>query len=197
MRPDLIYVSTVEEFRSYYWLKEELVLFCREKGIAASGNKADLAGRVEVFFETGELIKSAKSLSRKTVSRFDWNREVLSPDTLLTDNYRNTENVRAFFKKEIGARFRFTAPFMAWLKKNTGKPLSEAVAEWQKMDREKREGKAVPDIAPQFEYNRYIRDFLKNNPGKTLKEAIHFWNLKKNLPGDNHYIVSDLGLTQD
>lgn len=58
---------------------------------------------------------------------FDWHSAELTPQTVITDSYRNTQNVRRFFKAHIGADFKFNRPLMAWMKQNTGKPLSDAI----------------------------------------------------------------------
>jgi hypothetical protein len=101
-------------------------------------------------------------------------------DTPITDNYKNTENVRAFMTKEIGSHFRFNTEFMKWTKQHTGKTMRDAIAEWQRIYILKKDKNYKTDIAPQFEYNTHIRNFLADNPGKTLKDAINSWNLKRN-----------------
>jgi hypothetical protein len=96
--------------------------------------------------------------------------------TRYTDNYKNTENVRLFFKTHIGAHFHFTTAFMNWVKQNEGRKLNDAIAEWIRLQELSRNKDFKSDIAPQFEYNRFIRDFLNANPGKCLKDAIARWN---------------------
>lgn len=41
-----------DTFRSYYYLKEELVKFCRENAIPASGGKIELTDRIAYFLDT-------------------------------------------------------------------------------------------------------------------------------------------------
>lgn len=43
-------------FRDYYYLKEELVNFCRENGIPVSGGKIEIADRIAYFLETGKIL---------------------------------------------------------------------------------------------------------------------------------------------
>jgi hypothetical protein len=61
---------------------------------------------------------------------FDWHSSAITRDTLITPAYRNTQNVRRFFKSESGDGFRFDRDFMAWLKAANGKTMADAVAEW-------------------------------------------------------------------
>ena len=191
-RPRLDENISPAEFREYYWLKEELVAFCREVGIDCSGAKSDISDRIEAFLRTG--VKPQKAVAKKleTLSSFDWNNEVLSPATVITDNYKNTQNVRKFFTQHIGTHFSFNVQFMNWTKANVGETLETAIAEWKRIHIQKKDKNIKTEIAPQFEYNRYIRDFLADNPDKTIAEAIHFWKLKKSRKGTNRYEKGDL-----
>ena len=60
----------------------------------------------------------------------DWHCEVIEPDTVIDDTYANTQNVRRFFKAEIGDHFRFDRPFMAWMKANKGRTMRDAINQW-------------------------------------------------------------------
>jgi len=64
------------------------------------------------------------------VKAFDWHRDPITRDTLITASYRNTQNVRRFFRSHCGADFKFDRPFMAWLKKAADKTMGDAVDEW-------------------------------------------------------------------
>lgn len=70
-------------------------------------------------------------------STLDWHRAPLTPFTRIDSAYKNTENVRRFFKKEIGEHFNFTRDFMQYIKANTGITLREAGTYWKKMNVEK------------------------------------------------------------
>lgn len=47
-------------FRSFYFLKEELVEFCRENGLPASGGKIEITERIAHFHDTGEIMSASK-----------------------------------------------------------------------------------------------------------------------------------------
>ena len=64
--------------------------------------------------------------------RRDWHSDPISGDTLIDAHYKNTQNVRRFFKTEIGDHFKFDRPFMAWITSHAGSTMSDAVAEWQR-----------------------------------------------------------------
>jgi hypothetical protein len=61
---------------------------------------------------------------------FDWHKDRLTRATPITATYRNTQNVRRFFKAECGSHFKFDRPFMAWLKDGKPKTLGDAADAW-------------------------------------------------------------------
>jgi hypothetical protein len=177
VRPELNSNLSVADFQNFYWLKEELTAFCRSEKISTKGGKQDLANRIITYLQTGEIVRPEKNTV--ATSKFDWSKASLDLDTAVTDNYKNTENVRAFMAKEIGSHFRFNTEFMNWMKLNIGKTMGDAIAEWQRIYILKKDKNYRTEIAPQFEYNTHIRNFLSDNPGKTLKDAIDNWKLIK------------------
>lgn len=193
IRPKLDKTISINDFRNYYWLKVELIDFCRETGLKRAGGKIEIADRILKYLETGEIITKSEKERKQTKSNFDWNNETLDIDTLITDNYKNTENVRAFFEKAIGRHFKFNVEFMNWMKSSAGKTLGDSVKKWKKIIEKKKESTYKTEIAPQFEYNTYIRDFLADNPQLSTKDAIESWKIKREKPEKKKYNQSDLG----
>ena len=185
-RPLLTKELDSHSFREYYYLKEELVEFCRGNGIPASGGKQELTERIAVFLDTGKIEAPKKSCRR------------IKPDTpaditradLIEENFVCSEKHRAFFKREIGTGFSFNVSFQKWLKENPGRTYDDAIAAYHRILEEKKQG--VSEIGSQFEYNTYIRDFFAANEGRSLKDAIRCWKYKKSLKGHNRYEPSDL-----
>ncbi|PHR23094.1 MAG: hypothetical protein COA37_10050 [Hoeflea sp.] len=64
----------------------------------------------------------------------DWHSDPAADSTIIDANYRNTQNVRRFFKSAIGDHFKFDRPFMAWMKAHAGSTMAEAVAEWRRRE---------------------------------------------------------------
>lgn len=193
-RPELNSQISLRDFQEFYWLKEELRQFCKSVGLGIQGSKIDLANRISAFLETGEISCASRAPRQKTSSKFDWNKAALSLETVITDNYKNSENVRSFFTYHIGAHFHFTVGFIRWMKANTGKTLQEAAVEWTRLHQLKKDGNYKTEIAPQFEYNRYMRDFLADNPDKSSRDAMQYWKLKRAIRGTNEYAKTDLDL---
>ncbi|MCU0416214.1 MAG: SAP domain-containing protein [Cytophagaceae bacterium] len=193
-RPVLDKNITLDDFNNFYWLKEELIEFCRKNGIPTWGGKIEIAERIREFLTTGKISRN-KIKKSKSTSTFDWDNETLSRETIISDNYKNGENVRRFFLTEIGSHFSFNIVFMKWLKENKGKTLNDAIVEWNRIHTLKKDKNYESEIAPQFEYNRYMRAFLKDNPTMSSKDAMKFWKLKSALRGSNEYERTDLLLT--
>ncbi len=63
----------------------------------------------------------------------DWHSAPLSDDTVIDAKYRNTQNVRRYFKSRLGDDFKMNRRFMAWMKDNSGKTLKTACGVWREM----------------------------------------------------------------
>jgi Domain of unknown function (DUF6434) len=61
---------------------------------------------------------------------FDWHSDRITRRTPITLTYRNTQNVRRFFRSQCGDHFKFDRLFMAWIKGGKPKTMGEAVDEW-------------------------------------------------------------------
>ena len=183
-RPELNKDLDAEIFQEFYYLKEELIDFCRENNLSVSGSKIELTERITYFLETGNALKN--TYKRKSTTNID----VITEDTKIEENIICSEKHRAFFKEKIGKGFSFNVLFQNWLKSNAGKTYGEAIKAYYQILEEKKKGKTTID--KQFEYNTYIRDFFEDNEGKNLEQAIICWKYKKNLKGHNRYEKSDL-----
>jgi len=189
-RPAIETIRTGKELRRWYWLKEELVAHAKVVGVKSTGGKFAILERLARFVDTGETAAPNEAM-RKPASRFDWHRAPLTVHTVITDNYKNTQNVRRFFMQNAHPAFKFNIAFMQWMKANVGKTLGDAVAEHHRQ----REAAAKPgfksEIAPHNQFNQYTRDFLADNPNLGVAEARRYWARKKALPSANGRHVYD------
>ena len=190
-RPKLDKTISTNDFRDNYWLKKELIDFCRETGIKRTGGKIEIADRILKYLETGVVITKPDKERKQTQSNFDWNNETLDSNTPITDNYKNTQNVREFFKHSIESNFKFNVEFMNWMKSSAGKTLGDAIEKWKVIAEKKKGPNYKTEIAPQFEYNAFIRDFLNDNPQLSIKDAIESWKIKREMPGKKKYEKGD------
>ena len=185
-RPNLNEKLDGETFRTFYYLKKELIDFCRENNLPVSGGKIELTDRIAYFLDTGKVLKT--STKRKTTKDVGF----ITENTLIESNIVCSEKHRAFFKEKIGKSFSFNVLFQKWLKSNAGKTYGDAINAYYQILEEKKKGKTTIDKQFEYEYNTYIRDFFEDNQGRSLDEAIICWKYKKSLQGHNRYEKSDL-----
>lgn len=188
LRPDLNAIKDEKTnksfllFRSFYFLKEELVEFCRENGLDTKGSKEELNNRISLFLEKG--IKSKAKPKKATHLKVT----EINENSIIETPFVCSELHRAFFKEKLGKSFKFNVAFQKYLKTHGGKTYKDAIMAYKEILSNKTETK----IAGQFEYNTYIRDFFKDNKGKTLSDAILCWKYKKSIKGNNKYEKNDL-----
>ena len=185
-RPKVDTNLTREEFLSYYYLKTELMDFCKANNISAVGSKSELTKRVSDFLDSGKVekaYKKANNISKRTINE-------ITENTIIETDFVCSERHREFFKSRIGNGFRFNVAFQKWLKSNAGKTYLDAINEYYRIKEKAKEEKS--SIEEQFEYNRYIRDFFASNKDKSLADAVKCWNYKKEQKGCHKYEEKDL-----
>ena len=187
MRPPLTKSISIEDFQNYYWLKAELQTFCRENGLPASGSKIEITERISHYLTTGKILKNS---SVQKVSKASLSYKDLSLQTIITNNHRCSEDVRAFFKEKIGTNFSFTVALQKFFFFFFGITYEDAIAFWHEENKRKKDPTYKTTIGAQFEYNRFTRDFFEdpNNKGKAKADAIAAWNEMKAKPGSNVYV---------
>ncbi len=183
-RPNLNIKLDSKTFKEYYYLKEELIDFCRKNNLQTTGGKLELAERIANFLDTGERIYKSHN-NRKTIIRHE-----ITLNTIIEENFVCSEKHRAFYKEHIGNSFSFNVAFQKWLKSNAGKTYQDSIIAYYQILDDKKKNKAT--ISRQFEYNTYIRDFFNDNNDKGLEQAIKCWKYKKSLKGHNKYERDDL-----
>jgi hypothetical protein len=181
--PKLTRNLTPDEFRQYYFLKEELKDFCRSEGLKVSGSKENLEKRIIHYLTTGGELAEPKTTQNSAASPTE-----ITLDSRLGENFRCSQDRREFFVNEIGSTFKFNVRFQKWLKANPDRTYRDAVDAYFEIQKSTEK----TEIGNQFQYNQYVRDFFKDNKGKTLDDAIRCWKYKKALKGHNRYEKSDL-----
>lgn len=183
-RPNLDNNLDSKTFWEYYYLKEELIDFCRKNNLQTTGGKIELTERIAKFLETGERTYK-NHITKKTLIA-----DEITLNTIIEENFVCSEKHRAFYKEQIGNNFSFNVLFQKWLKSNSGKTYQDSIDAYYQILEEKKNKKTTID--KQFEYNTYIRDFFSNNKDKSLEQAIKCWKYKKSLKGPNKYEKEDL-----
>ncbi len=196
IRPSIDQIADGAELKRWYWRKDELVARARTLGIKTTSGKFVILERIAHFLDTGETAFPGDQRKSKR-SNFDWHKEKLTKASVITDSYKNTQNVRRFFKEAIGEHFRFNIAFMEWMKSNEGRTLEDACTAYVAIrDREKSPGYKT-EIKGHNQFNQYTRDFLSDNPSLSMDDVRRVWAKKIALPsetGRHVYDPSDLKL---
>ncbi|WP_114520803.1 DUF6434 domain-containing protein [Altererythrobacter sp. ZODW24] len=195
-RPDLSAVLTGAELRRWYWRKNELVERARDLKLKTSSGKFVILERIAHYLDTGETSLPGDR-NFVPVSTFNWHSEQLSRTTTITDSYRNSQNVRQFFQRELGAGFRFNIAFMDWMKANVGKTLSDACTAYLDIRKAESDREFRTEIKSHNQFNQFIRDFLDDNPQLGIADARRVWAIKTRMPsetGRHRYVRSDIEL---
>lgn len=183
-RPKLDTKLDSKTFKEYYYLKEELIDFCRKNDLQTTGGKLELTERIANFLDTGKrTYKTHNTRKTKIVDE-------IKLETIIEENFVCSEKHRAFYKEQIGNSFSFNVAFQKWLKSNSGKIYQNSITAYYQILEDKKKNKTTID--KQFEYNTYIRDFFADNKDKSLEQAIKCWKYKKSLKGHNKYEKEDL-----
>ena len=176
-RPALTRDLTAEEFSRWYWLREELSAFCRAEDLPRSGSKAELTATV-----LGRLGGTAVPVARRRPTVPDV--QPLTPHALIPEAVRCDQRLRDWFTEQLGPGFRFTVPFQRFCREHAGRATyAEALEAWHAL------AAAGPptEIAPQFEFNRFMRAFHADRPEATRAEALAAWEAVKARRGPNVY----------
>ena len=183
-RPNLDNSLDSKTFKEFYYLKEELVDFCRKNNLQTTGGKIEFTERIANFLETGERTYKSHNIRKNVII------DEITIHTIIEENFVCSEKHRAFYKEKIGNNFSFNVAFQKWLKSNSGKTYQDSINAYYQILEDKKKNKTIID--KQFEYNTYIRDFFDDNKDKSLEQAIKCWKYKKNLKGHNKYERDDL-----
>lgn len=170
-RPILDPSLDAETFDSYYWYRSELQIFAKLLGLSRAGGKFEIHDRISHYLRTGEKLEPVK---QKPTSKFDWAKERLTHDTVITDSYKNSQNVRGFFESEVGSSFSFSIDLMNFMKDNQGAKLADAVDYYKEREKAIQNG-YQQKIEEHNQFNLYTREFLADNPTLGREEANKCW----------------------
>lgn len=172
-RPLLTKNLPSDVFLDHYWLKTELVSFCREQGIPVQGAKATLTEHIAEYLSTG-ITKSHRTI-RKPKAIMP---ESFTLESIIEPGWRCTSQLRDFFQQHLGPSFRFNAVMRHYIHNSSGSQLSDAIVAYRKNTKDL----TLREIPPQFEYNRFTREFSKKYPHATKEQLLTAWREYRDTP---------------
>ncbi|MEM6375176.1 MAG: DUF6434 domain-containing protein, partial [Pseudomonadota bacterium] len=132
----------------------------------------------------------SQSRSKKPGS-FNWAKEVLGKETIITDDISFGPNLRGFFKGAIGKKFVCHSDFMDWVRNNPGATLGGAIEAWIMLEERKDDPGFRREIASCNNYLQYLRDARDCFPELSLDDAKSCWDYKKIRPAPNGVVMFD------
>jgi hypothetical protein len=170
-RPGLRASLPVDEFRAWYWLKEELVGFCRFQRLPTSGSKRELEARIHAFLSGASVARLAAA--KRRAGRMP---RTFTMETVIGEGWRCGPALGAFFRQVVGKGFHFNADTRAFIHNGAGKTLGDVALCYQNSVRP---GRAKSEIPEQLEYNRHFREYFEQHPEATREDAITAWWAKR------------------
>lgn len=136
-RPKLDKNLDGKTFREFYYLKKELVDFCRRYGLPTSGGKLEITERIAHFLDTGEVLAAKKVQKKSQIigNGFSFNvafQKWLKSNTgktyadAITAYYRILEEKKSS-KTKIDKQFEYNTYIRDFFADNRGKSLDEAI----------------------------------------------------------------------
>jgi hypothetical protein len=175
-RPALAPSLGPEEFRRWYWLKDELQAFARAQELSAAGSKDQLTERIAAFLG-GAPLPPPEARPRSSGERLV---PPLTIHTVIPAGHPCTQVLREFFVNALGPGFSFDAPMREFFAANDGTAtLAAALDHWHAT-----RGTAARPIGRQFELNRFSRDWHAAHPGGTRDQMLQAWKTHRSLPVD-------------
>lgn len=174
-----------DAFDRWYWPVSDLRTFCEMFGLPAQGTKALLRARVLAHLRGEPLPKAA----RPKRSGFNWAREALTPETVITEDVSFGPNVRSYFKARIGKGFSCHGDFMDWMRGAAGLTLADAEAAWHDLEARKDDPAFRREIAACNNMLQYLRDLRDAHPDVPKAQAQGVWAWKARQPAPGGYVV--------
>lgn len=175
-------LKSINDLHERYWLKLELIKFCKVNKLPTQGSKIELIERIDSFFKTG--VASSHTSKKLT------DKDSLRPITknTLVKNYNSDAKTREFFVSNLGIKFKFNSYLRQFTDKKNIKAnttYGDLATGWIVFENEKKGSK--PSISKQFEYNQFIQDYFSNENNGTLQQATSAWKTVKVQKGAHTY----------
>ena len=185
IRPSFKDIKSFEEFKKYYWYREELSQICKSLGLEYRCTKKELNYIIEQYFKGNRIEKSTRKVNKKHV-------EVISLNTpLLECGFSFNQKFRDYFSAVTGVSpFKFNA---------------DMATAWRKVKRDNDEKFTIQDMIKIYygesdyakydnsacQWNQFLKEFCadesSNNYSNKLKVAAILWKEVRNSKNEKIY----------
>lgn len=146
----------------------------RVRGVPTTGSKTQLVAALRHHLDGRGATASAPGRPRPAPPLA----EPLTRSTVLPVGQRCTQQLRHFCTAEVGRDFRFDAPVRAFVATSDGRrTVGDLLDHWGET-----RSREPSDIAPQFEFNRFLRRWHLDHPGAGRPAGLDAWWRHRALP---------------
>ena len=102
-RPKITKGLDSSTFRSFYYLKEELIEFCKEHNLPLNGSKIDITNRIAKYLDNGEIVSSYTAKPKEKIEEYTLD-TIMSAQSItkLYNAEAKRENITRFTKRVPG-----------------------------------------------------------------------------------------------
>lgn len=176
-RPEFKMIKSYDEFKKYYWYRQELSKTCKELNIDHTGTKQELNHNIEEYFKGNLISKKKKYIVKNSY------KEITMDSPLLDCGFSFNARFRQFFSKQTGIEnFKFTADMAtAWRKvkheQNYDFTIGDMLAiYYHKSDYAKYDNSSC-------QWNTFLKDFCQDKRNEhfknKMKTAAILWQIVK------------------
>ena len=184
-RPEFEKITSFDEFKKYYWYREEISQICKSLGLEYRGTKQELNHIIEQYFKGNLIKKSSIKNTKKQV-------ENITLDTpLLECGFSFNAKFREYFSALTGiSPFKFTADMAtAWRKVKSEKNIKFTIEDLLKVYYGKSDYAKYDNSVCQW--NQFLKDFCADensrNYSNKLKVASILWKEVRNSEKEKIY----------
>lgn len=177
-RPEFYDMKSFNEFKKYYWYRDELAKLCKQLGIRHNGTKQDFNHYIEEYFK-GNLVKKQKVQVLKKISD-----EITMDCPLLDCGFSFNTKFREFFAKQTNiANFKFNADMAAaWRKVKQQNNKSFTIRNMLDIYYHKSNYACYDAVS--CEWNKFLKDFCADERNiifhNKIKVASILWKIVRN-----------------
>ena len=184
-RPDFSNIKSFEEFKKYYWYREELSQICKSLGLEYRCTKKELNYIIEQYFK-GNKVEKYLSKGKKSQSE-----DITLETPLLNCGFSFNQKFRDYFSAVTGVSpFKFNADMAtAWRKVKRDNDINFTIQDMTKIYYGESDYAKYDNSACQW--NQFLKDFCadesSNNYSNKLKVAAILWKEVRDSKSEKNY----------
>ena len=184
-RPDFSNIKSFEEFKKYYWYREELSQICKSLGLEYRCTKKELNYIIEQYFKGNKVEKFLKKAKKNQLE------DITLETPLLNCGFSFNQKFRDYFSAVTGVSpFKFNADMAtAWRKVKSDNNKEFTIQDMIKIYYGESDYAKYDNSTCQW--NQFLKDFCadehSNNYSNKLKVAAILWKEVRNSKNEKIY----------